>query len=305
MKIRLLSILTLLLLNLRPLFAEIIESTHSDISLKVEYTPKNEIDLYEPFLIMISITNSGIKSELVPVTDSSDRGYRFHIRDTKTGEIYTTGLEGDRIGTKVAWVKPNDRYLFFEWVYYAIPIEGEFEIFATLESDGKCPLLLSGIEEFPLELLDSRPYASVYKCWEGKLISNNISIKIQRPKDEFENNVLNKVEEKAPKGAGTGEKLLASYTDLRNTNPLSEYTCFASFHVGPEDAYQTCTNIQSIDKDVEILARFKMALKTIFDDSVPSEDELNKMPSVFQDYLKQFQKEHEEQKKRDAVMHNK
>ena len=48
-----------------------------------------------------------------------------------------------------------------------------------------------------------------------------------------------------------------------------------------------------------------MALKTIFNDGVPSEDELNKMPSVFKDYLKQFQKEHEDQKKRDAAMQNK
>jgi hypothetical protein len=163
----------------------------------------------------------------------------------------------------------------------------------------------SGIEDFPLELLDSQPEVPAYKCWEGKLTSNNISINIIRPKDEFENNVLKNVEEKAQPGSGVAQILFDAYRDLQNTTPLSGYTCFASFQLSPEDTYQTCTNIQSIDKDVEILARFKMALKTIFNDGVPSEDELNKMPSVFQEYLKQFQKEHEEQKKRDAAMENK
>jgi hypothetical protein len=125
----------------------------AELSLKVEYAPQTDVLLYEPFLIMISINNSGTKGELVAVTDNSERGYRFHIRETKTGaDLIYPGVDSDRIGTKVTWIKPNDRYLFFEWVYYGIPIEGEFEIFATLESNGKCPLLLSGIEDIPLEL---------------------------------------------------------------------------------------------------------------------------------------------------------
>ncbi len=282
------------------------QSGFAELSLKVEYAPKNEIDLYEPFLIMISITNSGTKGELVPVTDSSERGYRFHIRDTKTGEdLIYPGVDSDRIGTKVTWIKPNERYLFFEWVYYAIPIEGEFEIFATLQSNGKCPLLLGGTEEFPLELLDSQPNVPEYKCWEGKLTSNSFAIKIERPKDEFENNILNKLEEKAPRGAGASEKFSLAYMDLQQTSPLSIYACVSSFYVGVEAAYQTCTNKEFAYKDLEILASFNMALMTINSDKALPEDEVNKMHSVFQEYLKQFQKEHDEQKKRDAAMENK
>jgi hypothetical protein len=87
-------IVKIILITLFLAFLLKFEAIHAEIALRVEHAPKNEVDLYEPFLIMISITNSGTKGELVPVTDSSDRGYRFHIRDTKTGEVHTTGLEG-------------------------------------------------------------------------------------------------------------------------------------------------------------------------------------------------------------------